>query len=82
MFYHVLQNSNKSTLRSILKKYKEAYSNLVNLNDVIPKWFILFIFVKEKQECFWKAFDDITKISQEEFDQNEFSKESTSPNKA
>jgi len=54
----------------------------VNLNDVIPKWFILFIFVKEKQECSWKAFDDITKISQEEFDQNEFSKESTSPNKA
>ena len=81
-FYHVLQNSNRGTLPALLNKYKEAYSNIVNLNDAIPKWFILFIFVKEKQECFWKAFDNITKISQEEFDQNEFSKESTSPNTA
>lgn len=81
-FYHVLQNSNRGTLPALLNKYKEGYSNIVSLNDAISKWFILFIFVKEKQECFWKAFDDITRISHEEFDQNEFSKESTSPNTA
>lgn len=78
-FYHVLQNSNRGTLPALLNKYKAAYSNIVNLNDAIPKWYILFIFVKEKRECFWKAFDNITKIFQEEFDQNVFSKESTSP---
>jgi hypothetical protein len=81
-FYHVLQNSNRATLPALLNKYKEAYSNIVNLNDAVPKWFILFIFVKEKQECFWKAFDNITKIAHEEFDQNEFSKENTSSNTA
>ena len=73
-FYHVLQNSNSATLPALLNKYKEAYSNIVNLNDAVPKWFILFIFVKEKQECFWKAYDNITKIALEDFDQNAFSK--------
>jgi len=81
-FYHVLQNSNRGTLPAILNKYKEAYGNKVNLNDAVPKWFILFIFVKERQECFWKAFDNITEISKEEFDKNEFSKESMSLNTA
>ena len=81
-FYHVLQNSNRATLPALLNKYKEAYSNIVNRNDAFPKWFMLFIFVKAKQECFWKVFDNITEISKEEFDQNEFSKESTSPNTA
>lgn len=76
-FFHILKNSDSGTLPSLFKKYNKAYANLVHVKDKKSKWFLLFIFIKEKKECLWKAFDDITAISLEEFDQNKFLQEST-----
>lgn len=78
-FFHILQNSNSRTLRALLDKYKKAYINKLGVKEKKSKWFVLFIFIKEKQECNWKSFEDITKISWE-FNQNNLSKESASPN--
>ncbi len=77
-FFHILKNSDSGTLPSLFNKYKNAYNKLINVEGKKSKWFSLFIFIKEKKKCFWKTFDDITKISLEEFDKNKFSEESTS----
>ncbi len=77
-FFHILQNSDSGTLPNLFEKYKKAYANLVDLKDKKSKWFILFIFIKEKKKCFWKTFDDIAKISLEDFDKNKFLEESLS----
>ncbi|MCX8015604.1 MAG: hypothetical protein N2748_06240 [candidate division WOR-3 bacterium] len=72
--YHILQNSDTGTLPAILNKYKRAYDNTKNLKEIYSKWFILFIYIKEKHECFWKIFDNITNISENEFDIKSFIK--------
>lgn len=78
-FFHILKNSNSRTLVNLLNKYREAYENVRGLNDKISKWFVLFIFVKEKQECFFKTFDDIINIPNNDFNQNKFINERVTP---
>ena len=50
----------------------------LNLQDKKSKWFLLFIFVKEKKECYWKLFDDITDILKDDFKFDNFSREELS----
>ena len=74
-FFHILKNSDRGTLPLLLKKYKISYKNtLNNIDDTLNKWFIFFIFVKEKQECYFQIFDDITEISDECFKLDNFSR--------
>ncbi len=74
-FFHILKNTDSGTLPILLEKYIIAYNNSLNLKDRYPKWFLLFIFVKEKKECFWQLFDDIINISEDDFIIDNFSRE-------
>lgn len=71
-FYNVLKNTNRETLPTLLKNYKDAYERIKSVDDKKPKWFVFFIFIKEKQECRWKVFDDLTEISEREFEHSKF----------
>lgn len=71
-FYNVLKNTNRETLTTLLKNYKNAYERIQSATDKKPKWFVFFIFIKEKKECYWKVFDDLTEISEGEFEHSKF----------
>ncbi|MFQ5871692.1 MAG: hypothetical protein ACE5IB_06005 [Candidatus Geothermarchaeales archaeon] len=78
-FYHILKNRNRGTLPKLLKKYKNTYNRLESVSDRQPKWFLLFIFVKEKRECFWKISENITELTEHSFDKDYFERESLCP---
>ncbi len=63
-FYHILKNTNIDTIPKLLKKYKTAYRKAYDDGNIKEKWFVLFIFVKEKRKVYWKMFDDITDLKQ------------------
>lgn len=67
-FFHILKNYNRGTMPTLLKKFETSFINLKNYDDVVTKWFLLFFFVKEKKECFWIDFYDITNIPQGSFE--------------
>lgn len=71
-FFHNLKNFNRGTLKTILDKYEKAYQHAIQANDISSKWFVRFIFVKEKKQCYWRIFDNILKIT--DFDIENFHK--------
>lgn len=77
-FYHVLKNTNSRSLSTLLEKYTKAYTNAIektksNQFQTFAKWFVLYIFVKEKKRCHWKFFNDIKDVGDVDFDLDEFS---------
>jgi len=75
-FFHILKNRDSKTITKLLKKYEEAYIDTEKLVDKPrKKWFLFFIFVKEKKECYWQLFNDIVKISSDDFNLNKFKSE-------
>lgn len=75
-FFHILKNRDSATITKLLKKYEEAHIDAKKLVEKKrEKWFLFFIFVKEKKECYWQLFDDIAKISNDDFHLNKFKSE-------
>ena len=70
--YHILKNTNKETLSKLHRNYKEAYKKIEKVNKKQPKWFVFFILIKEKRECLYKVFENITDISEADFEQSKF----------
>lgn len=66
-FFHILKNYNRGTMPKLMIKFETSYIVLKNYDDTVSKWFLLFIFVKEKKECFWMNFNDITNIPKGSF---------------
>lgn len=66
-FFHVLQKSNKATLPTIIGKYASAYENSSQEHQ-LPKWFMLYILIRNQRMCRWKTFDDVTCIPKHQFD--------------
>jgi hypothetical protein len=63
--YHVLHNANRGTIPALLNKYEDAYliaKRKFSSKTIHPKWFVLFIMVKEIKDCFHNIFPDITHI--------------------
>jgi len=61
-FFHILKNYNIKTLPKLLYKFEVAFKELRHI-DKSKKWFLFFIYVKEKNEYFWQFFEDIRNIS-------------------
>jgi len=67
-FFNVLKSKNKETLPGLLKKYQMAYEQEKKSSSTKPgKWFLLFIFVREKRKYSFGQFTDIGGLSGEEF---------------
>jgi len=73
-FFHILKNTNAGTMPSLLEKYSKAYKSSLSITEKVSKWFLLFIFVKEKKTYYWQIFKDITDIQDNIFKLNSFLK--------
>jgi len=75
-FYHILQGPTRKDLSKLLGKYLIEYEMAVTRvrerDKIISKWCLLFFFLRENQECYWREFDDISRISLKEPDLNGF----------
>lgn len=70
-FYHILQNSQRSTIPRLLDKYEEAHKIAMSKpqNPVKDKWLIFFVLVLSKQKYLLREFSAIHRISFDELRQ-------------
>ena len=75
--FHILQSSDSGTLGSLGNKYKNALAEARQTlekdgHKIESKWFVLFVLVKGTRLCRCRAFSDITKVSPNDLDIENF----------
>lgn len=75
-FYHILQGPTRKTLSDLLSRYSaecNAGVERVEKEDtIIQKWCLLFFFLRDNGECYWRMFENVSEVSSSGLNLNEF----------
>jgi hypothetical protein len=69
-FYHILQGPTRKNLLDLMGKYstecRYAIDRVSGKDTVIEKWCLLFFFLRDKEECYWRVFDTMSEVTSSE----------------
>jgi hypothetical protein len=69
-FYHILQGPTRKTLSDLLSRYladcKTGVERVEKKDKIIEKWCLVFFFLRDKEECYWRVFEKVSEVSSSE----------------
>ena len=76
-FYHILQGPTRKSLSDLLGEYavenQMSVDRIIERNRIFEKWCLIFFFLKDRGECYWRSFERVSQISSQINDLNTFS---------